>query len=54
MAKKTNKKPGKATNLGLKKSGKNLNQSKITKIIVLIMVLAFVGPLIIGLLVWLL
>ncbi len=53
MANKSNKKPGqnsvKNSALAMKKSSSNLNQSKTTKIIMILMILAFVGPVIAGL-----
>lgn len=56
MAKKTNRKPGSANvsnSFALKKQKNNLNQSKMSKIIVILMVLAFVGVPIAGLLIYL-
>lgn len=48
MAKKSNKKPGQNKsqnkNLMMKRKSRNLNQSKFAKIILLLMVLAFIIP----------
>lgn len=53
MSKKSNKKPGKVINssLAMKKQKSNLNQSKTQLIIIILMILAFVGPVIAGLLI---
>jgi len=57
MAKKTNKKPGqniatKSTNLAMKRRDRNLNHKRATKIVIYLMVLAFIGPVIAGLIIY--
>ncbi|QVK19217.1 hypothetical protein KHQ81_05820 [Mycoplasmatota bacterium] len=60
MAKKTNKKPGQASSsvnknsaLTMKRRDNNLNHSKFTKFIIILMILAFVGVPVAGLVAWL-
>lgn len=61
MAKKTNKKPGQVTSslsnknsaLTMKRRDNNLNHKKFTKFVIILMILAFVGVPVAGLVAWL-
>jgi hypothetical protein len=55
MAKKTNKKPGQETpnTFAIKKQKNNLNHSRATKVFVILILLAFIVPVIAGLILYL-
>lgn len=52
MAKKSNRKPGSTQTMALKKQKNNLNDSKLNKIVIILMLLAFIGVPIAGLIIY--